>query len=196
MLFFAVTPDVYSQVACDMDDKQLAPSELGQSKIGRVDTFMNQLAVVGDPCDPAVGCPVICRVGVPNCCNVYATDSDASVSGNLASSNPLYMSSRTTTGVVSPRRTMASDSFPAIRFLQAPVATVLEYSGVLRPTSNNDYHESESLIHDHDQYHHDDTAAICNTDNGEFSIRILGGSNLEEERGGDGGGGRGKWRFK
>ncbi|KAD3068548.1 hypothetical protein E3N88_36428 [Mikania micrantha] len=54
-------------------------------------------------------------------------DSDASVSGNLASSNPLYLSSRTTTGVVSPRRTMACDSFPVIRFLQAPVTTVLEY---------------------------------------------------------------------
>ncbi|KAL8257398.1 hypothetical protein R6Q59_029439 [Mikania micrantha] len=119
--------------------------------------------------------------------SVDATDSDASVSGNLASSNPLYSSSRTTTGVVSPSRTMASDSFPVIRFLQAPVTTVLEYSGVLRPRSNSDYHESESLIHDHDQYHHDDTAAISNTDNGEVSIRIIGGSNLEEERGGDGG---------
>ncbi|KAL8224324.1 hypothetical protein R6Q57_019799 [Mikania cordata] len=44
------------QVACDMNDKQLTLSEQGLSKIGG-DTFMNQLAVVGDPCDPAVGCP-------------------------------------------------------------------------------------------------------------------------------------------
>ncbi|KAL8241930.1 hypothetical protein R6Q59_012232 [Mikania micrantha] len=63
------------QVACDMNDKQLTPSELGLSKIGR-DTFMNQLAVVGDPCDPAVGCPVICRVGVPNCCNGWQVACD------------------------------------------------------------------------------------------------------------------------
>ncbi|KAI3817874.1 hypothetical protein L1987_11674 [Smallanthus sonchifolius] len=104
-------------------------------------------------------------------------DFDASAIDNLPSSNPISPSSR-----VFPRRTTSSDSFPVIRFLQAPVTTVLEYSGVLRPRSNNDYHESESLIHDH---HHDsDTATVSSGDNGEVSIRIIGATDPEEEHAG------------
>ncbi|XP_076934336.1 uncharacterized protein LOC143600568 [Bidens hawaiensis] len=90
--------------------------------------------------------------------------SDASLSNiNTPSSNPLSPSLRPT----------SPDSFPVIRFLQAPVTTVLEYSGVLRPRSNTEYHESESLIHDH---HDTDigtgTAGVSNGDSGEVSIRI------------------------
>ncbi|GKF48350.1 hypothetical protein Tco_0141601, partial [Tanacetum coccineum] len=50
----------------------------------------------------------------------------------------------------------SSNSFPIIRFLNAPVTTVLEYAGVIRPRLiNNEYHESESdrLIHDHEIDH-------------------------------------------
>lgn len=87
--------------------------------------------------------------------------SDASVNNNInsPSSNPLSPSLRPT----------SPDSFPVIRFLQAPVTTVLEYSGVLRPRSNTEYHESESLIHDH---HDTGTGGVSNGDNGEVSIRI------------------------
>ncbi|KAM0023674.1 putative transcription factor C2H2 family [Helianthus debilis subsp. tardiflorus] len=47
---------------------------------------------------------------------------------------------------VSSPRTTSYTPFPVIRFLQAPVTTLIEYSGVLRPRSNNDDQESESLI--------------------------------------------------
>ncbi|KAK9063307.1 hypothetical protein SSX86_017177 [Deinandra increscens subsp. villosa] len=118
------------------------------------------------------------------------TDSDASATGNLGSSTVLSPSPRVTnSSSISLRRTTSSDSFPVIRFLQAPVTTVLEYSGVLRPRSNNDYHESESLIHDH-RHRHDvsdaDTATVSNGgDNGEVSIRIIGDSDPEGEHGGE-----------
>ncbi|KAK1409244.1 hypothetical protein QVD17_35770 [Tagetes erecta] len=53
----------------------------------------------------------------------------------------------------SPRTTSSSSSsspFPVIRFLQAPVTTLIEYSGVFQPRRNNDHQEqSESLIHNH-----------------------------------------------
>ncbi|KAD2392857.1 hypothetical protein E3N88_39834 [Mikania micrantha] len=121
--------------------------------------------------------------------SVDITNSDAFVSDNLASSNPLSQSARITSSTNSSRRRRSSSSFPVIRFLQAPVTTVLEYSGVLRPRSNNDYHESDGLIHDH--HHHEtssstdsDTAASGNGDNGEVSIRIIGAAD-QEERGGE-----------
>ncbi|KAI3517512.1 hypothetical protein L1887_16727 [Cichorium endivia] len=124
--------------------------------------------------------------------SVDTTNSDAYETDNLASSNPLSPSPRITSRSSSSRRTTPSSSFPVIRFLQAPVTTVLEYSGVLRPRSNNDYHESESLIHDH--HHHDarsssdsDTSTSANGDNGEVSIRIIGAVDPEEQHGGEGG---------
>ncbi|XP_076909483.1 uncharacterized protein LOC143566760 [Bidens hawaiensis] len=84
--------------------------------------------------------------------------SDASLSNiNTPSSNPLSPSLRPT-------------SFPVIRFLQAPVTTVLEYSGVLRPRSNTDYHESEAFIHDH--HDTDMGTGAAGVSNGEVSIRI------------------------
>lgn len=81
----------------------------------------------------------------------------------------------TTSSVIS-----TSDSFPFIRFLNAPVTTVLEYAGVIRPRLiNNEYHESESdsLIHDHDggrNLNDSGTAEAdsSNGENGEVSIRI------------------------
>lgn len=122
--------------------------------------------------------------------SVDTTSSDAFESDNLASSNRL--SPRITSRSSSSRRTTSSPSFPVIRFLQAPVTTILEYSGVLRPRSNSDYHESESLIHDH--HHHDtrslsdsDTATSANDDNGEVSIRIIGAVDPDEQHGGEGG---------
>ncbi|GJT32514.1 hypothetical protein Tco_0922933 [Tanacetum coccineum] len=39
-----------------------------------------------------------------------------------------------------------SNSFPIVRFLQAPVTTLFEYSGVLRPRPSNDYRESEGFF--------------------------------------------------
>lgn len=117
---------------------------------------------------------------------IDTTDSDAFVTDNLpnfVSSNPRITSSRTT----------SSSSFPVIRFLQAPVTTVLEYSGVLRPRSNNQYHESESLIHDHHHNHNgstdSDTVTSSNgAENREVSIRIIGAADPEEgEHGVEGG---------
>ncbi|KVI04612.1 hypothetical protein Ccrd_017069 [Cynara cardunculus var. scolymus] len=109
---------------------------------------------------------------------------DTTNSDHLAPSNPLSPSTRTTSST-------SSSSFPVIRFLQAPVTTVLEYSGVFRPRSNNDYPESESLIPNHHHHHdHDirsssdsDTATSSNGDNGEVSIRIIGAANPEEQHG-------------
>ncbi|MFS7961022.1 putative transcription factor C2H2 family [Helianthus anomalus] len=122
--------------------------------------------------------------------SVDTTTSDASVSNNInnnsipPSSNPL--SPRITSSTISPRRTTSSsESFPVIRFLQAPVTTVLEYSGVLRPRSNPEYHESESLIHDHHDHDHGSgdlgtgVGSSGGGDSGEVSIRIIG----EEGRG-------------
>ncbi|KAK1415419.1 hypothetical protein QVD17_31200 [Tagetes erecta] len=110
--------------------------------------------------------------------SVDTTNSNASVTDTLASS-------------LSPRRTSSSDSFPVIRFLQAPVTTVLEYSGVFRPRSNNnDYNESHTLIHDHHRSLSDSdrpTVSNANGDNGEVSIRIIGAADPEEGDGGEGG---------
>ncbi|KAK3003750.1 hypothetical protein RJ639_018320 [Escallonia herrerae] len=65
--------------------------------------------------------------------------------------------------------------FPVLRFLQAPVSTLLDYSGILRPTPEN--HETEGLIAD-------DSGSVSNSGDGEVSIRIIGGG--EEVEGGDG----------
>ncbi|PWA43672.1 RING/U-box superfamily protein [Artemisia annua] len=94
-----------------------------------------------------------------------------------------------------------SDSFPFIRFLNAPVTTVLEYAGVIRPRLiNNEYHESESdsLIHDHadDARNLNDSgtaeAPSSNGENGEVSIRIIGEGGEGGEAGASVGGGGGE----
>ncbi|KAI3705700.1 hypothetical protein L1987_75941 [Smallanthus sonchifolius] len=90
-------------------------------------------------------------------------------------------------------------SFPVVRFLQAPVTTIFEYSGFLRPRS-----ESESLIPQHNNNNHfnsSDSGANGNGGNseGDVSIRIMSDGELEGESGGesvvlsgDGGGGGGE----
>ncbi|XP_076895377.1 uncharacterized protein LOC143547983 [Bidens hawaiensis] len=61
-------------------------------------------------------------------------------------------------------------SFPVIRFLQAPVTTLIEYSGVLRPRSNSgNHHESDSLIPNSNNNNSDNNN---NNVNDEVSIRI------------------------
>lgn len=64
--------------------------------------------------------------------------------------------------------------FPALSFLQAPVSTLLEYSGILRPRS--DHHETEGLIVDGDggQLRRRLSDAGSASGNGEVSIRIIG----------------------
>ncbi|PWA98771.1 RING finger and transmembrane domain-containing protein 1 [Artemisia annua] len=85
-----------------------------------------------------------------------------------------------------------SNSFPIVRFLQAPVTTLFEYSGVLRPRSSNDIRESESLIsHSRSHSSSDSGSSRGSSDGGnnegEVSIRIIGDGEPEEEDGGDGG---------
>ncbi|KAJ0788983.1 putative transcription factor C2H2 family [Helianthus annuus] len=84
------------------------------------------------------------------------------------------------------RVTTSSSSFPVIRFLQSPVTTVLEYSGVLRPRSNS--YESETLMRDHLHASNSDTVSGGNQ---EVSIRIIGEEGEEPVSAGDGGGGGG-----
>ncbi|KAI3815929.1 hypothetical protein L1987_15613 [Smallanthus sonchifolius] len=74
--------------------------------------------------------------------------------------------------------TTSSSSFPVTRFLQAPVTTVLEYSGVLPPRSNNDYDELESLIRNSSD---SDYATSSGGDNHEVSIQIIEEADQEEE---------------
>ncbi|XP_059627855.1 uncharacterized protein LOC132270686 [Cornus florida] len=81
----------------------------------------------------------------------------------------------TSTNTTNPRR--YGLQFPALRFLRSPVSTILEYSGVLRPRSNN--HEAESLMIDGDAGHFrrrldDSGAASGSGSDGEISIRIIG----------------------
>lgn len=73
--------------------------------------------------------------------------------------------------------------FPLLRFFQAPVSTVLEYSGVLRPRPND--HERESLITDHRSNGNSasETSNISGT--GEVSIRIIGAGEHDREGGDD-----------
>ncbi|GJS82355.1 hypothetical protein Tco_0748896 [Tanacetum coccineum] len=85
-----------------------------------------------------------------------------------------------------------SNSFPIVRFLQAPVTTLFEYSGVLRPRPSNDYRESEGLIsHSRNSSSSDSGSSRGSSDGsnneGEVSIRIIGDAEQEEENGVDGG---------
>ncbi|XP_071734352.1 uncharacterized protein [Rutidosis leptorrhynchoides] len=128
--------------------------------------------------------------------SVDSTNSDNHVSNSSNSSNP---NSPTMRNNSSPRTT-SSPPFPVIRFLQAPVTTLIEYSGVLRPRLSNDYNESESLIpnnlhRDHNRNYDNSssgsgsgsgtvTNSSSNGDNSndEVSIRIMSGGDQEEER--------------
>ncbi|KAJ0909618.1 putative transcription factor C2H2 family [Helianthus annuus] len=153
--------------------------------------------------------------------SVDSTNSDDHVSNN--NQNASNSSSPTSRRSSSPRTTSfsspSSPPFPIIRFLQAPVTTLIEYSGVFsRPRLNNEYNESESLIsnnriRDHtssgsgsgsvtDSNRSSSSSSDGNGNgngdgNSEVSIRIMSGGDHEEERGeaeavdrGDGGGER------
>ncbi|KAJ0695106.1 putative transcription factor C2H2 family [Helianthus annuus] len=94
-----------------------------------------------------------------------------------------------------------TSSFQILRFLQAPVTTLFEYSGFLRPrlSNSNEYYESERLISRRSSSSLNDLGGAGsgsgsgsgsvgrNSENndGEVSIRIIGDG--EEEEGGDGG---------
>ncbi|XP_021910623.1 RING finger and transmembrane domain-containing protein 1 [Carica papaya] len=75
--------------------------------------------------------------------------------------------------------------FSASSLIQAPISTLLEYSGLLR-TRSGTHQETESLIsggihnHLHNQGRLDDSAPTAS--NGEVSIRIIGAGEQETER--------------
>ncbi|KAM7504568.1 hypothetical protein LguiB_003472 [Lonicera macranthoides] len=94
-----------------------------------------------------------------------ATNSDTYL--NSGSSSPSSSSNSRRYGV----------QFPLLRFFQAPVSTVLEYSGILRPRSND--HETESLVTDRSN---GETSNISGA--GEVSIRIIGAGE-QDRQGGD-----------
>lgn len=66
--------------------------------------------------------------------------------------------------------------FPALSFLQSPVSTLLEYSGILRPRSG--HHEAEGLIAGADDRHSSDSGSASG--DGEVSIRIIGAGEQEQ----------------
>nr|XP_043617088.1 uncharacterized protein LOC122588931 [Erigeron canadensis] len=122
--------------------------------------------------------------------NTGSTDSDPFDNNNVNINNIAISSS------LSPSSRMISSrttSFDVIRFLQAPVTTILEYSGVLRPpppprSNINDFNESEaSLIHDH-EVRDSNSVTTSGDQNGEVSIRITGSPDSGEDGGGPVGG--------
>ncbi|CAH1453742.1 unnamed protein product [Lactuca virosa] len=123
--------------------------------------------------------------------SVDPTSSDNHATNSPNSSNPTSPTMRRISSSSSSPRAMSSSPFPIIRFLQAPVTTIIEYSGVLRPRSNTDYHESESLISNHHHRDHNSSGSSTASNrssngensNGEVSIRIMGDVDQEEERG-------------
>lgn len=106
------------------------------------------------------------------------TNSDTFVTNlNSVSSNPSSSSSSSST-----------TSFPIVRFLQAPVTTLFEYSGFLRPRSTNNDHESETLISVNSSGSSSTGGNNDGSSNeGEVSIRIIGDGEEEGERGGESG---------
>lgn len=91
----------------------------------------------------------------------------------------------TSTGVVDPDTYANSTNprriqfqFSTLSFLRAPVSTLLEYSGILRPRS--DHHEAESLLSNGDDSSplrrrlSDAGSQTASSSNGEVSIRIIG----------------------
>ncbi|KAI9153029.1 hypothetical protein LWI28_004691 [Acer negundo] len=73
--------------------------------------------------------------------------------------------------------------FSASNLIQAPISTLLEYSGLLRTRSS--HHESESLINT--GVHTRIDGSTVNNNNGEVAIRIIGAGEHEHERDGSGG---------
>ncbi|KAL5711568.1 RING-type E3 ubiquitin transferase [Ranunculus cassubicifolius] len=77
--------------------------------------------------------------------------------------------------------------FSASNFIRSPVATLLEYSGILRTNSNNNsrssHHQGENhgLINGGDD-HHDHSPIGGNGGNGEVSIRIIGAGEQDHVR--------------
>jgi hypothetical protein len=71
--------------------------------------------------------------------------------------------------------------FPLLRFFQAPVSTLIDYSGILRPTANN--YETESLMIDQSSVDQSESGGDNNTNNDEISIRIIGDGEREHENG-------------
>ncbi|PSS32471.1 RING finger and transmembrane domain-containing protein [Actinidia chinensis var. chinensis] len=69
--------------------------------------------------------------------------------------------------------------FSTLSFLRAPVSTLLEYSGVLRP--RRDHHEAENLIVDggDEQFHRRSSDFGSESGSGEVSIRIIGAGEQE-----------------
>ncbi|KAJ9539853.1 hypothetical protein OSB04_026359 [Centaurea solstitialis] len=141
--------------------------------------------------------------------SVDSTSSDVSSNSNSSSnSNPpspatvRRTSSSSSSSSSAAAAAAAYSPFPIIRFLQAPVTTIIEYSGVLRPRSSSDYHESETLISNRHHHDHDHSSSgsgsgsgtasnrssVGENGNGEVSIRIIGGgADHEAERGGEDG---------
>ncbi|KAH7841741.1 hypothetical protein Vadar_033697 [Vaccinium darrowii] len=91
----------------------------------------------------------------------------------------------TSTGVVDPDTYANSTNprriqfqFSTLSFLRAPVSTLLEYSGILRPRS--DHHEAEGLLSNGDDSSplrrrlSDAGSQSASNSNGEVSIRIIG----------------------
>lgn len=68
--------------------------------------------------------------------------------------------------------------FPVLRFFQAPVSTVLEYSGIFRPRPSNYETESEPLVINHSNDFNLETSNSSNN-SGEISIRIIGDGEQE-----------------
>lgn len=91
-----------------------------------------------------------------------ATNSDMYI--NSVSSSPSSSSNSRRYGL----------QFPLLRFFQAPVSTVLEYSGILRPRPND--HETESLVTDRSNA---ETSNISGA--GEVSIRIIGAGEQDRQ---------------
>ncbi|KAM7491808.1 hypothetical protein LguiA_034729 [Lonicera macranthoides] len=66
--------------------------------------------------------------------------------------------------------------FPVLRFFQAPVSTVLEYSGIFRPRPSSYETESEPLVINHSN----DSNSETSNNSGEISIRIIGDDGEQE----------------
>ncbi|MFS7969028.1 putative transcription factor C2H2 family [Helianthus anomalus] len=92
----------------------------------------------------------------------------------------------------------SSSSFPVVRFLQAPVTTLFEYSGFLRPRLSNDESESLNLLSNNNNNNSSnnhslsDSGGVSGNDvvgnsEGDVTIRIMGDGE-QEGRGGDDGG--------
>ncbi|KAM5556917.1 E3 ubiquitin-protein ligase RNFT1 [Rosa sericea] len=78
-----------------------------------------------------------------------------------------------------------SMQFPALRFFQSPLSFLLDYSGILSPTSSSSRHESDAPVVNAgvvpDSRPHSPAACTSGSSNaGEVSIRIIGAGEQEE----------------